>query len=478
VLVTLIDGEPVAKVIDFGIAKAISGERLTDKTFFTSYQQLLGTPAYMSPEQAEPGAADVDTRTDIYSLGVLLYELVTGRTPFIAEAVSRYGFDALRTAIREQEPLRPSARLSSLPAGELDGVAARRGVQPQKLVRLVRGDLDWVVLKALEKERSRRYGTVETFEQDVERFLAQQPVLAGPPSTLHRLQQRIRRNRMALIAVGAVVVAMLACMGVTAALFLRERQASRHASRVVAQGIAMINQSAALEEKARAEVAEGHRAATLARVRDNWWLHARHGRWASAAADLAMVIRLDADEGDGWFTLAALLLEQGDTAGYRQHRASMLARFGSTTNQLVAADAALACLLANGTDSELEAALRLADTGASGSFDAWQALVKGLAEYRLGNLAEAAQWQQLALLLASSDATAEMAAQCVLAMANFRQGLDSNGEMALCQANDLARQQGGWEAQNLPRQNAFRWLAVRLLEFEAEGLHPTGTRSQ
>jgi len=200
VLVSGQDGAAFAKVIDFGIAKATSG-RLTDKTLFTELHQMVGTPLYMSPEQAE-GSTDIDTRTDIYSLGVLLYELLTGTTPFESDTLRTAPYAEVQRIIREVEPLRPSARLSAS-ATTLSGVATARGMEPRKLTRLVRGELDWIVMKAIEKERARRYETVNGLAMDVHRYLAGQPVLAAPPSKIYRLRKFIRRNK---IAVGAALL--------------------------------------------------------------------------------------------------------------------------------------------------------------------------------------------------------------------------------------------------------------------------------
>src|SRR5262249_18819419 len=169
ILVASNDGVPVPKVIDFGIAKATEG-RLTDQTVFTAFEQFIGTPAYMSPEQAELTMLDVDTRTDIYSLGVLLYELLTGRTPFDTKDLLAGGLDAMRRTIREQEPERPSTRLSTMLQGELTTTARDRQTDPPKLIHLLRGDLDWIVMKALEKDRARRYETANGLARDVERY--------------------------------------------------------------------------------------------------------------------------------------------------------------------------------------------------------------------------------------------------------------------------------------------------------------------
>src|SRR5262249_9575037 len=198
VLVTLHDGAPVVKVIDFGIAKALE-QQLTDKTLFTGFAQMIGTPLYMSPEQASLSNADVDTRSDIYSLGVLLYELLTGTTPFDRERFKHAGYDEIRRIVREEEPPRPSTRLSTL--GEAAAsVSANRGSDPRRLRQLFRGELDWIVRKALEKDRTRRYDTASAFAADVQRYLADEPVQAGPPGAGYRLQKFIKRHRGPVLA--------------------------------------------------------------------------------------------------------------------------------------------------------------------------------------------------------------------------------------------------------------------------------------
>jgi len=209
VLVTIEEGaEPVPKVIDFGVAKAIETP-LTDKTLFTRFEQMVGTPAYMSPEQAAGDAAtDIDTRADIYALGVLLYELLTGTTPFEAGTLQRAAFDEVRRILREEEAPRPSARLSSLQQDRRSTIARERGVEPSTLDRQLRGDLDWIVMKAIEKDRRRRYETANGLAVDIERFLGDEEVLARPPSTGYRLRKFARRHRP-LLATAALVAAIL-----------------------------------------------------------------------------------------------------------------------------------------------------------------------------------------------------------------------------------------------------------------------------
>jgi eukaryotic-like serine/threonine-protein kinase len=207
ILVTLHDGEPTPKVIDFGIAKATNGQRLTDKTLFTAFEQFLGTPAYMSPEQAQLTSEDIDTRSDIYSLGVLLYELLTSKTPFETRDLLQKGMEAMLRTIREQEPFRPSTRLKSLPKDELTSAATLRRTEAPKLVQKVSGDLDWIVMKCLEKNPDGRYETANGLAVDLQRYLSCEPVLARRPSGSYRFQKLVKRHKLAFAAITAVMVA-------------------------------------------------------------------------------------------------------------------------------------------------------------------------------------------------------------------------------------------------------------------------------
>jgi WD40 repeat protein/serine/threonine protein kinase len=249
VLVTLHDTTPVVKVIDFGVAKAL-GQELTDKTLFTGFAQMIGTPLYMSPEQAGQSGLDIDTRSDIYSLGVLLYELLTGTTPFTKERFKQATYDEIRRIIREEEPPKPSTKLST--AEGLPTLAVNRGTEPAKLTNLVCGELDWIVMKALEKDRNRRYETAAAFAADVERYLSDEPVQACPPSAVYRFRKFARRNKRAVATATAAALAVMAAVaGLATSTFLitREQQATANALRTETQAKGDLKQALEREKE-------------------------------------------------------------------------------------------------------------------------------------------------------------------------------------------------------------------------------------
>ncbi len=261
VLVTVCDDKPVVKVIDFGIAKATSGS-LTDKTLFTEFRQLLGTPLYMSPEQAEQSGVDVDTRTDIYSLGVLLYEMLTGRTPIDPERLSTAGWLEVQRMIVEEEPSRPSVLVSSLRLGASQGSLLLK--DKSQLSAMLRGELDWIVLKAIDKDRSRRYPTASQLAEDIERYLNDEPVEATPPSRVYLLRKFAKRNRGLLAASMAVLATLLigiiatgyaamTALDLKAQAESRERQAVRAAT---AAGASMLLPEAEAQRLADGWLAE------------------------------------------------------------------------------------------------------------------------------------------------------------------------------------------------------------------------------
>ena len=272
VLVTLHDGVPVPKVIDFGVAKATQplgglgalslskrSRRLTDLTLFTQFEQMIGTPLYMSPEQAELTSLDIDTRSDIYSLGVLLYELLTGRTPFDPEELMRKGHDEMRRVIREQEPQKPSTALSTMAADARTTIAQHRQADSAKLVGLIRGDLDWIVMKALEKDRARRYETASSLASDIQRHLQSDPVIARPPSGLYRFRRLVKRNKVAFVAGTAIATALVIGAGVSIWQGIRAQRGEARANAALADlratAPAFVAQARALVAKERFEEA-------------------------------------------------------------------------------------------------------------------------------------------------------------------------------------------------------------------------------
>ncbi len=296
VLVTVKDDQPVPKVIDFGVAKATQA-RLTEKTLFTRFQQWIGTPAYMSPEQAGLASLDVDTRSDVYSLGVLLYELLTGHTPFDLEMLRKSALDEIRRMIRETEPPKPSTRLQSL--GEaVTEVALRRQTEPRALHRLVRGDLDWVVMRCLEKDRTRRYDTADALRSDLRSFLDNQPIAARPPGALYRFQKLVRRNKLAFAAGAGVALALLLGLGVSTWLFFKEREARRRAvaAEQVERDLRQKAQTSELSARALLCWSEGRldEAESLQREALALWrreLGNQHPQVATALENLAAIVR-------------------------------------------------------------------------------------------------------------------------------------------------------------------------------------------
>lgn len=224
ILVTVNDDVAVPKVIDFGIAKA-TGQSLTDKTLFTQFHGLIGTPAYMSPEQMEFSSVDIDTRTDVYSLGVLLYELLVGRTPFDSHELLALGWEEMRRTVREKEPMRPSTRIQSIPEDDRTSTAQRRRCDAPRLYGDLRGDIDWIVLKCLEKDRGRRYDSVGALVQDIIRHLQDEPIAARPPSVRYRLRKAVQRHRIAFLTVGAIATTLILTAVFATWMFFRERTA-------------------------------------------------------------------------------------------------------------------------------------------------------------------------------------------------------------------------------------------------------------
>ena len=333
VLVTLHDGTPVVKVIDFGVAKAIS-EPLTDKTLYTRFAQMIGTPLYMSPEQAEMSGLDVDTRSDIYSLGVMLYELLTGATPFDSSRFKTVAFDELRRIIREEEPPRPSTRLTTLGLA-LSTVSTNRRVEPRTLSNLLRGDLDWITMKALEKDRRRRYATAAEFAADIRRFLAEEPIAARPPSLGYQFGKLARRNKVALTTASLVLLALVSGTAISVWQAIQATSARAEADSLRQKAVDFsdrLKEANVLLDNARANADEGNfpsalsdyaRAAQLQPEHYLVWsgrgsLYARLGLWRLAAEDYAKALKLGAPANNpSWWGVPQLCLYAGEADAYQ-----------------------------------------------------------------------------------------------------------------------------------------------------------------
>jgi serine/threonine protein kinase len=440
VLVTLHDGEPVPKVIDFGVAKAL-GQKLTEKTLFTGFNHMIGTPAYMSPEQAALGGLDIDTRADIYSLGVLLYELLTGATPFDAETFHLAELDEIRRMIREAEPPKPSNRLQTLGA-RLRDVAKHRRTEPAALSRLIHGDLDWVVMRCLEKDRKRRYETVNGLAADVARHLNSEPIVARPPSRLYRLQKSIQRNRLVFGAASAVFAALLIGLAVSTAMFLKERRTRARAEAAELAESRLRQQAEAGEKFARAEllglqgqmeeaqrIVESiplttidnfpNRAIRLLNNLGEW--NVRHQQWQRAISNFTLLVELNPAEHLNYHALGPLLAHVGDAERYRQTCRKALAQFSKTENPNVAERMAKDCLLLPDAGVDLTAVSEMAQTavvfGKSSPDIRYFECTKGLAEYRLGHFASAVDWMKKAER--SGDRLLWIDAKMVTAMAHY-----------------------------------------------------------
>jgi serine/threonine protein kinase len=383
VLVTL-QGTPVVKVIDFGVAKAI-GQQLTEKTIYTRFAQIIGTPLYMSPEQAELSGLDVDTRSDIYSLGVLLYELLTGTTPFDRQRMRTAAFDEVRRIIREEEPPRPSTRLSQLRSADCGmRIAKKRGVlgffTPHSALRDPQfQDLDWIVMKALEKERSRRYETAAAFAADVRRFLNEEPVEARPPSSLYRFRKLARRNKVALTTVALVAAALVAgtAVSIWQAARASSARAEADASRQRAEDFAeRLKQANVLLDNARAHAGEQRWGPAYARYTkaaqlqpDHYlvWsgrgsLYVRLGLWQRAASDYARALALGAPANNpGWWGVPQLFLYTAHEQSYREACGQMLRQHGKTSDRLWAAVMIRSCLVSPAPVTDAAALARRAE---------------------------------------------------------------------------------------------------------------------
>lgn len=499
ILVSLHDGVAVPKVIDFGIAKATAG-RLADNPAVTAYGQFIGTPAYMSPEQSELGGVDVDTRSDIYSLGALLYELLTGRTPFDNKQLLDSGWDEMRRTLQEKEPLRPSNLVATFPSDELRAIAGKRGLEPSRMISLLKGDLDWIVMKAMEKDRSRRYETANGLGMDVTRYLNNEPVVARPPSRRYRLQKLVRRNRAVFVSIAAVVATLVLGLGASTWLMFREREARHEAERgraseallrQQAEARAVIGQAAALVGENQFGAADqlmakvtfpesGLGGEAVFRPLGDW--AAVQGRWQRAAEYFKLLVRVDQMETPDVATLdstrcAVALIEAGDTPGYERFRRDIIERFASTRYPVEAERTVKNSLLLP-ADSTITAALApLADLAAKAvpigtpttleepwpGAIAWRCDSLALWSYRRADYAVAVGWCQRCLSYGSDNPARVATANAILAMSYSQLGQVQNARNALAVSRNLVDSnsgQGYW----------FDWRLDQILMDEAATL--------
>ena len=515
VLVRMHDGAPMAKVIDFGIAKATAAAA-SGRSGLTRGGGLVGTPAYLSPEMAA-GSEDVDTRSDIHGLGVLLHELLCGATPFArrVEVEGKPDIAGLRRLLCEEDPPAPSACLAALPEGELAGIASRRGLGAAGLVAGVRGDLDWIALKAMDRDRERRYATAHGLAADLRRHLADEPVGARPPDALYRFTKFIRRNRVAVSAGVLVACALAGGFGASTMMFIREKHAraeqerlrvvaeSARANEAVLRGQAewreMTAQAAvrlshgdpggADELLARVPFEQAPRSLEAAKAFSEvgeW--HILAGRWREATdrfATFALVLpKVDPSDSDAisitLLPAAALLGWQEETARYELIRSMAVDRFAGTSRPVVAEQLLKACLLMPAR-GELEAKLRpLADRLEAAVRDgheelarnpsrvAWSGFALSLFHYRRGDWAKADEWLKPCLAEAGVNPSRDAAAGCLSAMINARRGRAAQA------VTDLERARGAIDARfakglELGNVNSFwfDWVNARVLLREA-----------
>jgi len=515
VLVREHGGRAEAKVIDFAIAKATAGEMGPEITA-TKAGQIVGTPAYMSPEQAE-GGADIDTRSDIYSLGALLCELLTGSPPLRMEHFRERGVEEIRSLLRESRTSTPSARMREIPHEEITAMADQLGVEPHRLPSLLAGDLDWIVMKAVEQERQRRYETANGLAMDVQRYLREEPVLARPPSRRYLLTKLIRRNRVTFAAASIALSGLLGGFGVSTWLFFRERDARHEQTRL--RGIA--EDATANEVRLREAAKAGDqvsKAAVLVKYNDNeqadkllegmtveqvprsleaantfmavanWNLS--QSRWKTAAerfntlGHILTSVDMSDSERISFDCLSAItaVSEWGEPGQYDQLRSLAIQRFASSANPIVAEQIIKATLLEPADPATLNQAMPLIAVleeslhgprmERSAHMVAWRQFSLALMAYRQGHLEAAADWARKSLAQASNSEPRTVSDQLLLAMIDLRQGRLEAGRTAI---EALRKQVHQWTEEPFQVMNPDGTLwynqgAVLILLKEAEGM--------
>ncbi|MES2475311.1 MAG: serine/threonine-protein kinase [Verrucomicrobiota bacterium] len=522
ILISDENGKPSPKVIDFGVAKAISDD-MGSGTAVTHYDQFVGTPAYMSPEQADFKQQDIDTRSDVYSLGILLYELLTGRTPFDAKELSAAGLSGMRTIIVQREPASPSATLSAMASDELRETAALRRCDAERLRTTVRGDLDSVVMKAIEKDRAQRYDTVNGLLMDLQRYVAHEPVIARASSRIYLFRKFVRRNRLAVGATGAIAASLILGTGVASAFYFRERKAKQEQFRLreVAEAAHTSERqrftearewedfaqvSILLSEGKTEEADEQLRKTPLSSIQfspqsssvlrslANW--NVLRGRWQQGAECFLLLLKADdKSRADGLtnstdaLATAPALVESGKHDDYAQFRKWALSRFGNSPSNLELERVLHTTLLTPTHPRFLRklepiktrlAATEFSPTKLKPGWDSesaiWRAFALALLEYRRGDFQQAKVWLERALAFNSDRDFITATLDPIHAMIWFRLGQVEVAKADLERARKKIHQafspelpaayepfgkfQGYW----------WDWVIARILFREAEAL--------
>jgi serine/threonine protein kinase/Flp pilus assembly protein TadD len=469
ILVTMYDDHPVPKVIDFGVAKAVE-QRLTERTLFTQYGTLVGTFEYMSPEQAEMNAYGVDTRSDVYSLGVLLYELLTGTTPLERARLREAALVELVRLIKEEEPPRPSVRLST--SGALPKVAAACRTEPARLSQLLRGELDWIVMKCLEKDRTRRYETANGLARDIQHYLFDEPVEACPPSALYRLRKMARKHRVLLTTAASFVSLLLIALLVSAWLAIWATDAQRTAQAALANERIARQEAVAAKEKAESfsqrliaatqvlnEGIDFYNRCNWASAHDRFMkaaeiqpdlrtiyvhrgqLYTTLGLWDRAAQDYDQRLRLyPRATPTTWFEHALLKRSLGDDAGYRQACQGFLQAHGGSSGNSRQYHLVRSCVLSPQPVGDAAELVRRAEQVIAGWYASWTLQTAGVAHLRAGNFEQAAARLREGIEL-GAEAPEHALGYAPLAMALHRQGKADEAKQALARAE---RAFDGW----------------------------------